>query len=180
MWYFLSSTDYRFYTVRLLEWVPLPKKKVYLPSADLNIERKQTDIALHLLTGFRHHCSEYLIQNVALTYKLKRCGGITTRIPIKSGFYWHGTEWNLFQDQSPTNCLIILQHKVFLRGSSHPPCRSKAEWHVHQITAHTSALTQTIKASAMKDCQWNVASTTEPRAEHQLWSHDSNFNTRGS
>lgn len=162
---------------------PAKKKKTpkneHLLSVDLNIERKQIGIALYLVTGFCH-CSEYLIQKVTLTYKLKRSVGITKRIPIKSGVHWHSTEWNLFQDQSPTNCLIILQPKVFLRSSAHPPCRSEAEWHVHQITAHTSALTQTIKASAMKDCQWNAASTTKPRAEHQLWSRDSNFYTRGS
>lgn len=56
----------------------------------------------------------------------------------------------------------------FWRGSVCTLCRSEAEWHAHQMAVHSLALTQTIKASAMKDCQWNVASTTEPRAEHQL------------
>lgn len=56
----------------------------------------------------------------------------------------------------------------FWRGSAHTLHRSEAEWHAHQMAVHSLALTQTIKASTMKDCQWNVASTIEPRAEHQL------------
>lgn len=56
----------------------------------------------------------------------------------------------------------------FWRGSAHTLSRSEAEWHAHQMGVHSLNLTQTIKASAMKDCQWNVASTVEPRAEHQL------------
>lgn len=60
------------------------------------------------------------------------------------------------------------ENLFFWRGSAHTHCRSEAEWHAHQIAVHSLALTQTIKASAMKDCQWNAASATEPRAEHQL------------
>lgn len=81
---------------------------------------------------------------------------------------------DLSQEQSATDCLIILQLFIW-RGSAPTPPQVWG-WKTSTAgAAHSLALTQTIEASAMKGCRWNVA-PIQPRAGHHLWSHhDNNF-----
>lgn len=119
--------------------------------------------------GFCHHCSEQLTPKVTLTHKLKRHiskevhqGDSNQARTLLTHFTRHSqTVW--FRASTEQSIPGPESHKLshyssaeslfFWRGSANTLCSSEAEWHANQTAVHSLALTQTIKASAMEDCQ---------------------------